>query len=114
MSERTYGLVTKRTASSRMYGQCVTGKPYFHQPSHSSGFLLIELCFSKNRTDDRSFLSIRSYEASKEITWRSFTSRVSTNSHGCFVVTFPALHVFYIDVKHAYFTTLMKYILNYR
>jgi hypothetical protein len=37
---------------------------------------------------------------------------MSTNSHGCFVVTFPALHVFYIDVKHACFTTLMKYILE--
>jgi hypothetical protein len=36
----------------------------------------------------------------------------STNSHGCFVVTFPALHVFYIDVKHACFATLMKYILE--
>jgi hypothetical protein len=39
---------------------------------------------------------------------------VSTNSHGCFVVTFLALHVFYIDVKHAYFATLMKYILKLR
>jgi hypothetical protein len=41
-------------------------------------------------------------------------ARMSTNSHGCFVVTFPALHVFYIDVKHAYFATLMKYILELR
>jgi hypothetical protein len=41
-------------------------------------------------------------------------ARVSTNSHGCFVVTFPTLHVFYIDVKHTYFTTLMKYILELR
>jgi hypothetical protein len=24
---------------ARTYGQCVTGKPYFHQPSHSSNFL---------------------------------------------------------------------------
>jgi hypothetical protein len=30
-------------------------------------FLIIELCFSKNRTDDRSFLSIRSYGASREL-----------------------------------------------
>jgi hypothetical protein len=30
------------------------------------------------------------------------------------VVTFPALHVFYIDVKHAFFATLMKYILELR
>jgi hypothetical protein len=39
---------------------------------------------------------------------------VNTNSHGCFVVTFPALHVFYIDLKHACFTILMKYILELR
>jgi hypothetical protein len=41
-------------------------------------------------------------------------ARVSINSHGCFVVTFPALHLFYINVKHAYFATLMKYILELR
>jgi hypothetical protein len=76
MSERMYGLVTGRTARrdtvdvwprAWMYGQCVTGKPYFHQPSHSSCFLVIELCFSRNITDDRSFLSIRSYGASREL-----------------------------------------------
>jgi hypothetical protein len=39
-------------------------------------------------------------------------ARVSTNSHGCFVVTFPALHVYFIYIKHAYFATLMKYILE--
>jgi hypothetical protein len=41
-------------------------------------------------------------------------TQVSTNSHGCFVVTFLALHIFYIDVKHTYFATLMKYILELR
>jgi hypothetical protein len=54
-------------ASSWTYGQCVTGKPFFHQPSHSSYFLVIELCFSRNRTDNRSFLSIRGYGASREL-----------------------------------------------
>jgi hypothetical protein len=29
-----------------------------------------------------------------------------------FVVTFPKLHVYFIYIKHAYFTTLMKYILE--
>jgi hypothetical protein len=37
---------------------------------------------------------------------------VSTNSHGCFVVTFPALHIYFIYIKHTYFATLMKYILE--
>jgi hypothetical protein len=37
---------------------------------------------------------------------------VSTNSHGCFVVTFSALHVYFIYIKHAYFVILMKYILK--
>jgi hypothetical protein len=27
-------------------------------------------------------------------------ARVSTNSHGCFVVTFPALHVYFISNMH--------------
>jgi hypothetical protein len=40
---------------------------YFHQPSYSSYFLVIELCIGRNRTDDRSFLSIRGYGASKEL-----------------------------------------------
>jgi hypothetical protein len=39
-------------------------------------------------------------------------TQVSTNSHGCFVVTFPALHIYFIYIKHAYFTTLTKYILE--
>jgi hypothetical protein len=46
------------------------------------------------------------------ITWRSFTTQVSTNSHGYFVVTFPALHIYFICIKYAYFVTLMKYILE--
>jgi hypothetical protein len=37
---------------------------------------------------------------------------VSTNSHGCFVVTFPALYIYFIYIKHAYFVTLMKCILE--
>jgi hypothetical protein len=39
-------------------------------------------------------------------------TRVSKNTYGCFVVTFPALHVCFIYIKHAYFVTLMKYILE--
>jgi integral membrane sensor domain MASE1 len=33
---------------------------------------------------------------------------VITNSHGCFIVTFLALHIYFIYIKHAYFATLMK------
>jgi hypothetical protein len=39
----------------------------FSPAVHSSCFLAIELCFSRNRTDDRSFLSFRGYGASKEL-----------------------------------------------
>jgi hypothetical protein len=39
-------------------------------------------------------------------------TQVSTNSHGYFVVTFPALHIYFIYVKYTYFATLMKYILE--
>ena len=28
------------------------------------------------------------------------------------IVAFPALHIYYIYIKHAYFVTLMKYILE--
>jgi hypothetical protein len=37
---------------------------------------------------------------------------VSTNLNRCFVATFPALHIYFIYIKHAYFATLMKYILE--
>jgi hypothetical protein len=67
--DQTYGLSchSGRTTPSRTYGHSVTGKPHFHQPSHSSCFLVIELCFSRNRTYDRSFLNIRDYGASREL-----------------------------------------------
>jgi hypothetical protein len=39
-------------------------------------------------------------------------ARVSTNSHLCFVVTFPTLQAYFIYIKHAYFATLMKYIIE--
>jgi hypothetical protein len=49
------------------YGQSVTWKPYFHHLSHSSYFLVIELYFSRNRTDDKFFLSNRGYRASRKL-----------------------------------------------
>ena len=75
-SERTYSIMTKWTTHcdvvdvwpwAQTYGQSVTGKPYINQPSHSSCFLVIELCFNRNRTDDKYFLSIWSYRASREL-----------------------------------------------
>jgi hypothetical protein len=39
-------------------------------------------------------------------------TQVNTNSHGCFVVTFPALHIYFIYIKRAYFATFIKYILE--
>ena len=71
-----YGIMTRRTTrrdtvdvqpQARMYGQSVEGKPYFRQLSHSSCFLVIESYFNRNRTDDRSFLSIRGYGASRKL-----------------------------------------------
>jgi hypothetical protein len=62
-----------QTYSSKCHSRCTTPSPnvwlvcdkelYFYQPSYSSCFLVIELCFSRNRTDDRSFLSIRGFGA---------------------------------------------------
>jgi hypothetical protein len=59
-SKQTYGLETGHTARSVMADvrPMCDRELYFHQSSYSSYFLIIELCFSRNRTDDRSFLSI--------------------------------------------------------
>jgi hypothetical protein len=76
MLEQMYGLVTRCTAHCDLvdvrprawtYSQSVIGKPYFHQSSLSSCFLVIELYFSRNRIDDRYFLSIRGYGALREL-----------------------------------------------
>ena len=59
------------TASiSNVWPECDRGT-LFHQPSHSSYFLIVELCFSRNRIDDRFFLSIQGYEASRELHGRA-------------------------------------------
>jgi hypothetical protein len=45
-------------------------------------------------------LSVFKVKEPQGITWMSFTTRVSTNSRGCFFVTFPALHIYFIYIKH--------------
>jgi hypothetical protein len=50
-------------------------KTLFYRSSHSSCFLVIELCFSRNITNDRSFLNIRCYEASRELHGGALQSR---------------------------------------
>ena len=71
-----YGIITRRTAHrdavdvqprARTYSQSVTRKPYFQQSSHSSCFCIIELCFSRNRINDKSFHSIQGYGALREV-----------------------------------------------
>ena len=47
---------------ARKYGSECDMELYFHQLSQSSYFLVLEL-FSRNRTNDRSFLSIPGYGA---------------------------------------------------
>ena len=94
---------------ARTYGQCVTGKPYFHQPSHNSCFLIIESYFDRNRTDDRSFHSIRGYGALSYM--EELYGPGEYKLKWMLVVAFPALHVYFIYIKRAYFVTLMKYIL---
>jgi hypothetical protein len=44
--------------------------------------------------------------------WLISFGSVNTNLHGCSVVTFPALHIYFIYIKHAHFATLTKYILE--
>jgi hypothetical protein len=63
--DQTYGSKchSERTAPSPNVRPVCDKELYFHQPSYSSCFLVIELCFSRNRTDDRSFLSIQGFGA---------------------------------------------------
>ena len=96
---------------ARTYSQSVTGKPYFHQSYHSSCFLVIELCFDRNKTDDRSFHSIQGYGASRKYL-KELYGPSEYKLTWMLVVAFPALHVYFINIKHAYFVTLMKYIVE--
>ena len=115
-SKRMYGIMTRCIAChdmvdvwtrAWMYGQCVTGKPYFHQPSHSSCFcyfrvVLVELGLIKGfpqivRT--RIFRSIQ----------RRFSIQVSFNSHNAYIYFSCTAHLFCVSRKHAYFTTLIVY-----
>ena len=92
-SKRTYGIMIERTAHHNtvdiwhqawMYGQSVTGKPYFHQPSHNSCFLILELYFNRNRTDDRSFHSIQGYGALRKLhRWALRFRWVQTHTDAC-------------------------------
>ena len=93
--------------NDQTYGQSVTGKPYFHQPSYSSCFLILELYFDRNRTDDKYFLSIQGYGASREL----HGGALRPGCVRCLLLLFLyCISILYI--KHAYFATLTKYILK--
>jgi hypothetical protein len=68
-SEQTYDLEIGRMAQSDIADvrPMCDREFYFHQLSYSSCFLIVKLCFTRNRTDDRSFLSIRGYRALREL-----------------------------------------------
>jgi hypothetical protein len=68
-SEQTYSpkCHSKRMALNPNVRLVCDMELYFHQPSHNSCFLVLGLCFSRNRTDDMSFLSIRGYGVSREL-----------------------------------------------
>jgi hypothetical protein len=67
--DQTYGpkCHNGRTALSPDVRLVCDKESYFHQLSHSSCFLVIKLCFSRNRTDNRSFPSIRGYGVSRKL-----------------------------------------------
>jgi hypothetical protein len=112
-SPKDVGVDIRPVMTHLTYGQSVTGKPYFHQPSHSSCLLVIELCFSRNRIDDKSFLSIRGYGASRELHGGAlWPGCVQTHMDALLLLSLHCTYFLYI--KHAYFATLMKYILELR
>jgi hypothetical protein len=92
---------------ARTYGQCVTGKPNFYQPSHSSCFpyfrvVLVELGLIKvfHRFGEPGFFGVfRDAYRSKWVL-----------THIMLIAIFPCtIHLFYVSRKHAYFTTLTDY-----
>ena len=118
--DRTYGPLWRggRMALSldvrplaHTYCQSVTGKPYFHQPSHSSYFFVIELCLVKIELMICLFSVFEVIEP-----YGNYMKKLyGPNEYKLtwmLVVTFPALHIYFIYIKHAYFATLMKYILE--
>jgi hypothetical protein len=85
---------------AKMYSQSITGKPYFHQLSHSSCLLVIELCFNRNRTDDKSFLNIRGYGASRELHRGVLRPRWVQTHINALLLLF--LHcTYFVYIKHA-------------
>ena len=83
------------------YGQSVTEKLYFHQLSHSSCFFIIELCFGRNRTDDRSFLSIQGYGASREVLGGALRPGwVQTHMDALLLLFLHCISILYISNMH--------------
>jgi hypothetical protein len=90
---------------AQTYGQCVEGKPYFHQPSHS-------FCFPYFRIV---LVELGLIEGFPQI-WRSF--RVFGDAyrsrwvltHIMLIAIFPCTaHLVCVSRKNAYFTTLTVY-----
>jgi hypothetical protein len=92
---------------ARKYDQCVAGKPYFHQPSHSSCFpyfrvVLVEL----------GLIEGFSHIWKTQIFWsfrRRLSIQVSFNSHDAHYYFPCAAHLFCVSRKHVYFTILIVY-----
>jgi hypothetical protein len=113
-SDRTYGpswrggrtvlwLDVRHIMTRWMYGQSVTRKLYFHQPSHSSWFLVIELSFNRNRIDDRYFLSIRSYRASRELHGGALRPGwVQTHMDALLLLFLHCISILYISNMHIF------------
>ena len=105
-SEQTYGLMTRCAAHrytidvrprARMYGD----ETLFHQSSHSSYFIVIELFFSRNRTNDGSFHNNRGYGASKELHGGALQLRwVQTHMDALFLLFMHYISILYISNMH--------------
>jgi hypothetical protein len=96
---------------ARTYSQCVTGKPYFHQLSHSSCFpylrvVLVELGLIEGFSQiwrTRIFLSF----------WRRLSIQVSFNSHNAhYYFPMHCTSILYIEKKCIFYNSHSLYLLH--
>ena len=115
---RMYGIMTGCTAChdtmnvrtrAWTYGQCVTGKPYFHLPSHRSCFsyfrvILVKLWLIEDFSQicrTRIFRNIQ----------RHFSIQVSFNSHNAYCYFSHVLHIYFVYRENIHTLQLRRFVL---
>jgi hypothetical protein len=116
-SKQMYCLEIRRTIRSitanvwpqaQTYGVECDIELYFCRPSHNYCFLILELCLELMIC---LFLVFEVIELQRNY-MEEFYDSCEYKLTWMLYYYFPALHTYFIYIKHAYFVTLMKYILE--